>query len=167
MNGFFMDGPTRGGECCVAATIGEVLSNLLVFKARRRYVERERPQALYDAVVEELAQLAPPWGLQGVPRLPLKEHKGGAAFGVNYRMVEKSSPVRNMTIGFMNRQPNALPTDESTNDDTTGSGVFFPQGYLRLALFVGRCVSRLHRCNPSLHWAPVRQRHFCCRRSQL
>lgn len=33
-------------------------------------------------------------------------------------MAEKSSPVGSVTIGVMNRQRTALPTDESTNDDT-------------------------------------------------
>lgn len=93
-------------------------SNYLIFKMSRRYAENDQPSDLYDAAYEKLADLAPPWGLQGIPKVAIKEFRGEAAIGIKYTKVEKSSPIKEMRLGYMNRSRTALPGDDSMYDDT-------------------------------------------------
>lgn len=93
-------------------------SNSLIFRMRRRYGESEQPAALYNSIYTKLTELSPPWGLNGVPQIQMKEPRGAFTFGVKYQKLEKTSPVKNFLLGFANRNRTAVPEDRSINDDT-------------------------------------------------
>ncbi|MES3022457.1 MAG: hypothetical protein V4857_12830 [Pseudomonadota bacterium] len=93
-------------------------SNFLTFRLSHRYGEGEMPQALYRAMYCKLSELAQPWGLQGLPQIPMKEHRGAFTFGVNYKKLDKASPIKHYLLGIANRARSAPPADLAMNDDT-------------------------------------------------
>lgn len=84
----------------------------------RRYAAHEQPAELYDTAYEKLADLAAPWGLQGTSQVAMRRFNGEPAIGIKFGNLDKSSPIKDMRLGYMNRSRTALPSDDSMYDDT-------------------------------------------------
>ncbi len=92
-------------------------SNILIFKTARRYSQAEAPAKLYEAAYKHLSELAQPWGLNGVPMVPMKEVRGYHSIGVNYTKQSRASPVKAFWFGYMTRHRTGLPDEREANDD--------------------------------------------------
>lgn len=93
-------------------------SNLLIFKTARRYSQAEAPATLYEAAYKQLSALARPWGLNGVPMVPMQEIRGRGGIGINYTKQSRASPVKAFWFAYMTRHRTCLPDDRAVHDDS-------------------------------------------------
>lgn len=89
-----------------------------MFKLNRRYSQTEAPEVLYDAAYRHLSGLAQPWGLEGVPMIPMKEIWGRGGIGIKYTKPSRASPVNAFWFGYQTRHRTGLPDDRAMHDDS-------------------------------------------------
>jgi hypothetical protein len=90
----------------------------MIFQMNRQYEGGDDPFELYDAEFDVLGSLAPPWGLEGIQKIPMVDHRGAITLGVKYSKLEKASPVKSIIFGFMSRKRTGPPPDTAVSDDT-------------------------------------------------